>query len=263
MKSLTLALCVIAILGAAASTFFYVQIGNTKDELQTQVTAAKTRTTEVEAKLAETSARGEALQKQLLNLDNERAEAVSKATTAAAANTQLDRDVDQLRNQLTAKNDAEQALNREISQLKRELAQAKLASAAASPEEIEGYKSTIATLQARVTELESTRSSTVAMGNTTAATAGGSTSAASESTPAPAGLKGEVVSIGAQNAFVVLNIGSAQGVKAGQNYTISRNGATIATAQISSVQANYAVAQIAANSIRGGLAKGDTATVSQ
>ncbi|MBC8041006.1 MAG: hypothetical protein H7Y06_10715, partial [Opitutaceae bacterium] len=64
-------------------------------------------------------------------------------------------------------------------------------------------------------------------------------------------------------AFVVLNVGSAQGVKAGQNFNITRGGATVASAQVSSVQENYAIAQVASASLRGGLNKGDTATVAQ
>jgi len=253
MKSVTLALCVIAILGSAASTFFYIQIGKTKEQLQQQVATATTNSNALQAKLAEAEAQGEATQKRLLTVDNERAEAISKATAAESRSTQLARDVATIRNQLTAKDDAEQALNREISQLKRELAQAKLASFSTSPEEIEGYKTTIATLQAKVTELEANRSTA----GTMATTAAGATAAAAGS------INAEVVSIGAQNAFVILNAGSGKGIQAGQNFTITRKGATVATAQVSSVQENYAVAQISAGSLRGGLIKGDTATLAQ
>lgn len=258
MKSLTLVLCVIAILGSAASTFFYIQIGKTKEQLQEQVATSTKNANELQAKLVEANTQGEATQKRLLTVDNERAEAISKATAAESRSTQLARDIATIRNQLTAKDDAEQALNREITQLKRELAQAKLAAASASPEEIEGYKATIATLQAKVTELESSRSTVGKLANTTAASASGATATSST---AAGGINAEVVSIGAMNAFVVLNAGSANGVQAGQNFTITRKGTTVATAQVSSVQENYAVAQIAASSLRGGLVKGDTATI--
>ncbi|MDF3058118.1 MAG: hypothetical protein K0R17_2333 [Rariglobus sp.] len=261
MKSLTLVLCVIAILGSAASTYFYLEIGNTKETLEARVASTETRANELQAKLTEAGAQGEALQKRLAALDSDLGEAKLKATATDTRNTQLSRDVSTLRNQLTAKDDAEQALNREISQLKRELAQAKLAASAATPEEIEGYKTTIATLQARVTELEAGRGSTTVatMANTTA----GGTTESSTTTVAPSGLKGEVMSIGAQNAFVVLNIGSAQGVKAGQNFTITRGANTLATAQVSSVQEKYSIAQVAADSLRGSLNKGDSAALTQ
>lgn len=270
MKSLTLALCVIAILGSAASTFFYFQIGNTKELLKQDVAKAEARSVDLQGKLAEAGAQGEALQKRLAALDSDLGEAKSKATAADTRNAQLSRDVAQLRNQITAKDDAEQTLNREVSQLKRELAQAKLSASAATPEEIEGYKSTIATLQAKITELESNRGSIAAMPNTTGAAtaaatgttgaaAGGNTAAAVSS---PANLSGEVVSIGSQNAFVILNIGSAKGVQVGQKFNITRGGSTVAASQISSVQENYAIAQIS-GSVRGGLNKGDVAVIAQ
>lgn len=268
MKSLTLVLCVIAILGAAASTYFYIDIGNKKEELQAQLATTETRANDLNAKLEESKASNEGLQKRVLAVDNERAEAVTKASNAETRSTQLSRDIAQLSNQLTAKNEAERALNREISELKSELARAKLAAAAATPEEVEAYKQNIATLQARVTELESGRGTgTVAsLPNTTAGatTTTSTATAATASTPgAPAGLSAQVVSIGAQNAFVVLNVGSTQGVQVGQTFTLTRGANTVATAQVSSVQNNYTIAQVASGSLRGGLAKGDTATLSK
>jgi hypothetical protein len=259
MKSLTLVLCVIAILGSAASTYFYFEIGNTKEQLQQEVAKAETRSTELQDKLNKATAQGEALQKQVVTLDSDLGEAKSKITASDSRNTLLDRDNKQLRNQLTAKDDAEKALNSEISDLKRELAQAKLAASAATPEEIEGYKSKITTLEARVAELESTSGSTVAkIANTTAA---GQT----EGQPAATlpSIKGEVVSVGARNAFVVLNVGSAQGVQAGQTFSITRGDSAIASGQVSTVQESYSIAQIASNTLRGTLAKGDTAVLTK
>jgi predicted RNase H-like nuclease (RuvC/YqgF family) len=251
MKSLTLVLCVIAILGSAASTFFYFEIGKTKEELKQQVATAQTNSNELQAKLLESTTQGEALQRRLASLDSDLGEAKSKTSSAESRSAQLNRDIAQLRNQLTAKDDAEQGLNREISQLKREIAQTKLAAmASASPEEVEGYKATIASLQSRMTELESSRTTVASGRGNSASSAGGSSD-----------LKAEVVSIGSQNAFVVLNVGAGKGVQAGQNFSIVRNGATVATAQVSSVNDNYSVAQIVANSLRGGLVKGDSAAL--
>ena len=98
----------------------------------------------------------------------------------------------------------------------------------------------------------------------TFASLGTSTSTSASSPAAPdAGLKAEVVSIGAQNAFVVLNVGSASGVQAGQRFAITRNGNAVAEALVSSVRENFAIAQIATGSLRGGLNKGDNATIAQ
>jgi chromosome segregation ATPase len=244
---------VIAILGAAASTFFYFQIGNTKEVLTQDVATAKAQATDLQGRLTESTAQGEVLQKRLAELDSDLGDAKSKATAAEGKAAQLTRDVAQIRNQLTAKTDAEQALNREIADLKREVAQAKLAASAATPEEIEGFKSTIASLQAKVTELEAGRG-TVAGANTTA---GGVTGGAA------VGAAAQVVSIGDKNAFVVLNIGTAEGVQAGQKINVTRDAEIVATAVVSSVQEGYSIAQINTGSVKGGLLKGDTATIAK
>ncbi len=259
MKSITLILCVIALLGSAASGYFYMQIGSTRDQLQLKINQAESRSTELQTKLAEAGAQGEVLQKRLAELDADLGDAKSKVSAAEGRNTQLGRDVQQLRNQLTAKNDAEQTLNREISQLKRELAQSKLAASAASPEEVDGYKATIATLQARINELAAGRpSSTAVRGGPSEAVTGASNSAGAD-----AGASFEVVSIGEKNGFVVINGGSAKNVVSGQKLTISRDGKTVAETVVSSVQDSYAIAQVVTGSLRGGLLKGDVATITQ
>lgn len=258
MKSLTLALCVVAILGSAASTFFYFKIGNSNELLKQDVAAAQANATNLQSRLNESTANGEGLQKRLAELDTDLGDAKSKATAAEGRVAQLTRDLAQLKNQLTAKGDAEQSLNREIADLKREIAQAKLAASSASPEEIENYKTTIASLTAKVTDLEANRTKIV---NTAVAAAGGATEAGAPA--AAAGTSSQVVSIGAANAFVVLNIGAAQGVQPGQKVNITRSGAAVASAVVSSVQGDYSIAQIVVGSIRGGLLKGDAAAITQ
>lgn len=261
MKSLTLALCVVAILGSAASTFFYFQIGNTKDELKQEVAAAQSNATNLQGRLNESTAQGEVLQKRLAELDADLGDAKSKATAAEGRNAQLTRDVALVRSQLTAKTEAEQSLNREIADLKREVAQAKLASSAASPEEIDGYKATIAALQSKVTELEASRSTGGTMtGGSLVSSGSGS---AAQPAGAAAGTSAKVVSIGEKNAFVVLDIGSAQGVQVDQAINVVRDGNTVATAKVSSVQEGYSIAQINVGSIRGGIMKGDSAAIAQ
>ncbi|HTJ79776.1 MAG TPA: hypothetical protein VL357_12345 [Rariglobus sp.] len=251
MKSLTLVLCVIALLGSAASTFFYFQIGDTKTKLQQQVTLADNRTTDVQAKLSDANGQIDALQKRLASMDSDLGDAKSKLTSADNHSVELARNVDQLTNQVTAKEDAIKSLNEEVAGLKRDLGEAKLN--AVSPEEIDNYKKTIASLQDRVAELMAGKTTVVAADGTSQVVAA----------PASAGLSGQVVSVGTQNAFVVLNLGSAQGVQVNQKFTITRGGNTLATAAVSSVEASYSIAQIATDSLRGDLGKGDIATVAQ
>ena len=252
MKSLTLVLCVIALLSSAASTFFYFQIGDTKTKLQEQVAQAEQRTTDVQSKLADSSSQVDGLQKRLASMDSDLGDAKSKLTVSDNRNVELARNVDQLTNQVTAKDDAAKSLNDEIAGLKRDLAVAKLAASSASPEEIDNYKKTIATLQSRVAELEAGKPAVIVG-------ADGTTQPAPVA-PAP-GLNGQVVSVGAQNAFVVINLGKGQGVQVNQKFTITRSNNTLATAVVSTVDDSYAIAQVITDSLRGTLGKGDVATL--
>ena len=270
MKPLTLILCVIAILGSAASTFFFFQIGTAKEQLQQEVALAATQATELQGKITEAAAQSDALQKRLAALDSELGEAKSKASAADTRSTQLGREAIQLRTQLTAKTEAAQALTTELSQLKQELAQIKLTAATTAAEQSEEYKTTIANLQARITDLIAINNkATARSGKSTRGVNADSTQGAAAATATPPSLVVEdadgfqVVSIGADNGFVVIKAGSAQGIQPKQNLVISRSGKVLATAVVSSSQENYAIAQIVTGSLKGNLIKGDLATFAQ
>ncbi|QYM80549.1 hypothetical protein K0B96_08065 [Horticoccus luteus] len=70
-----------------------------------------------------------------------------------------------------------------------------------------------------------------------------------------------VVNVGPQNAFVVLNIGSAHGAHQNQTLTICRGTEILAQVQISEVREHFSIAQVQPDSLRGTLQKGDTALI--
>ena len=262
MKPLTLILCVIAILGSVASTFFFFQIGTAKEQLQQEVALAAKQATELQGKITEAAAQSEALQKRLAAMDSELGEAKSKASAADARSTQLGRETTQLRTQLTNKTEAAQTLATEINQLKQELAQIKLTAATTAAEQSEEYKTTIANLQARITDLIAINTKA----NSRSATTNRTVNAVSTPTPEAPPLVVEdadgfqVASIGADNGFVVIKAGTAQGIQPKQNLLISRSGKVLATAVVSNSQENYAIAQIVTGSLKGNISKGDLAT---
>ncbi|MCS6243493.1 MAG: hypothetical protein H2172_06500 [Opitutus sp.] len=266
MKPLTLILCVIAILGSVASTFFFFQIGTAKEQLQQEVALAATQATQLQGKITGAAAQSDALEKRLAALDNELGDAKSKASTADARSTQLGREATQLRTQLTAKTEAAQALTTELSQLKQELAQIKLTAATTAAEQSEEYKATIANLQARITDLIAINTKANARGGKSLPGVNADT-APGAAAPTPLVVEDangfQVVSIGADNGFVVIKAGSAQGIQPKQNLVISRSGKVLATAVVSSSQENYAIAQIVTDSLKGNLSKGDLATFAQ
>jgi hypothetical protein len=266
MKPLTLILCVIAILGSVASTFFFFQIGTAKEQLQQEVAVAATQATQLQGKITEAAAQSDALEKRLAALDSELGEAKSKASAADARSTQLGRETTQLRTQLTAKTEAAQALTTELSQLKQELAQIKLTAATTAAEQSEEYKTTIANLQARITDLIAINTKANARGGKAGRGVNADT-APDATAPTPLIVEDadgfQVVSIGVENGFVVIKAGTAQGIQPQQNLIISRVGKVLATAVVSSSQENYAIAQIVAGSLKGNLNKGDLATFAQ
>ncbi len=70
-----------------------------------------------------------------------------------------------------------------------------------------------------------------------------------------------ILTVGPENAFVVLNFGSARGAKLGQKLAVSQGTSDVATVQISDVRAHYSIAQVLTDSLRGVLQKGDSATL--
>lgn len=263
MKKLTLTLCVIAILGAAASAFFYIQIGNTKQDLNDQLTSEKSRATTLEADLTQAKEQAANLQQRLTQLDSELGDAKSRLSSSETRAVQINRDLTQVRSQLSTKDQAVAESQQQIEQLRSELVKARLNTTAGSPEEVEQYKQTIAALESRIQELQSSVSSGTVAGSTIA-TGGTSTAAGTPVTagaPLPADFTTQVASVGPQNAFVVLSFGSNQGAQTGQSFTIVRDGEEIARAQVSEVKEGYAIAQVVPSSIKSALRAGDGAAV--
>lgn len=261
MKKLTLTLCIVAILGAAASAFFYFQIGNTKQELSDNLAAEKSRAEALEADLAKSKEQAANLQQKLTQVDSELGDAKSRLSSSEARAVQINRDLTQIRSQLSTKEQAAQEAQQQIDQLRSELVKARLNTTGGSPEELEQYKQTIAGLESRIQELQRNVSSgTVASSSGTVASVDGETVVA-PGTPLPEDFTTKVASVGPMNAFVVLSFGSNEGAQTGQSFTIVRNGEEIARAQVSEVKEGYAIAQVVPSSIKSALRAGDNAAV--
>lgn len=263
MNKLTLALGVIALLGVAASATLFVKSGGTRRELEQKVATADRRSSELQTKLDEATARAASLQQQLAALDADLGDAKSRVTMSEARSVQATRDLATLRNELAAKQQAEQAFNSEMAQLKRELVQAKLAATGATPEDVENYRTTIAGLEAKVAELQHLVSVATRSVPATSGAAGGATTSTGD-TPRSADPRftARVVSVGPSNAFVVINYGSGQGAQTGQNLLIRRGTDTLATVQINDVRESHSIAHVLPDSLRGALRKGDSASIS-
>jgi hypothetical protein len=138
------------------------------------------------------------------------------------------------------------ALGDEIAALRRDLEDSRTSNA--SPEAVQAYKNTIATLER---QLASARH-----GTAVPAAAGASTAVFTNR----AG-RATVLNVGPQSAFVVLNFGSTRGAQLGQKLTVSQGNTVVATVVISDVRASFSVAQVQPDTLRGVLQKGDSAVL--
>jgi hypothetical protein len=256
MKALTLVLCILALLGSAASGYFWWSIGETKTKLQADLAAEQGRAESLQNNLTQTNSTLEQTNARLAEIDADRADARSKLTAAEAKNVQASREVENLKKTLATKEENERQLNTDLDNLRRELVQTRLAAQVGSPEEVERYKQTVATLEARIAELQNSPGAggTGALGGATSAVAPAKP-AVSERTAAA-----RVARVGTRNSFVVLELGVADGITVGNEFSITRGGETIAQAVISEVTDTFAIAQIAPSSIKSALRAGDIAT---
>lgn len=253
MKALTLALCILALLGSAASGYFWWSIGNTKEQLRQDLASATTRADGLQTNLTKTNEELEGTKARLVAESAELGDTKSKLTAAEARNVQIAREVDTLKKSVAEKEQTEQALNTQLDTLRKDLVQARLAAQVGNPEETARYQQTITSLEARLAELSG--AAPVAADGTPAAPA---KPAMSERTAAA-----RVASVGTQNAFVVLELGTADGISAGNKFSITRAGEPVAESVISAVMDEYSIAQIVPASIKSTLKAGDIASYKQ
>ncbi len=67
------------------------------------------------------------------------------------------------------------------------------------------------------------------------------------------------MSVGPENAFVVLNYGANRGAQIDQRFAIRSGPDLLATVRISDVRSQFSIAQVEPDSLRGVLHKGDLA----
>ncbi len=256
MKALTLVLCILALLGSGASGFFWWQIGNTKKELQNQLSSEQARASSLQNNLTQTNTTLEQTNAKLAETDAALGDTKRSLTAAEARNVQTAREVDTLKRTVAAKEQEEKQLNADLDARRRELVQTRLAAQVGSPEELEKAKQTIATLEARVTELQGGAPASVATSAGQSLTPSAPVKPALSERTAAA----KVAQVGTRNAFVVLDLGVADGISVGNKFIIKRGDDTVAESAISEVKETFAIAQVAPASIKSSLRVGDVAS---
>lgn len=253
MPRLPLLLCLIALAGSVVSAVLFVRIGNSKQLLEARLADSTARTSQLETSLALANEQSGALKQQLhaatataIETRAQLEAARAQVTAAEAKTAQTATELAQAKAVVGLYEQTSRALAEDLETLRQDIAN--LRATHASPEAVEAYKSTIAELEK---QLASARSGTAAP-----KVAGASTAVFTNR----AG-RATILSVGPQNAFVVLNFGSARGAKLGHKLIVSQGETPVATVAISDVRNNFSVAQVLPDTVKAALQKGDEAVL--
>ena len=244
MNRSALLLCIVALAGAVISAALYVRIGNSKHLLELQLNDSTSRATKLQTDLATANEQNGTLKANLAAATTELSAAREKISASEMRIVVLDHDLKQAKTMLSLQEQNTRALASEVTSLRSDLDDAH--NSAASPEAVAAYKNTIAELERQLAN---------ARNGAAAPTAAGAATAVFASRPGRA----TVLTVGPASSFVVLNFGTARGAKLGQKLNVSQGNEVVATVLISDVRANFSVAQVQPESLRGVLQKGDSA----
>jgi len=204
------------------------------------------RNTALDGQLAATRELASSFQQQAVAA-GARLDAVKTSLTSAETRAiRLTADLATARATLAAREQAERTFRDELGSLRRDLADTR--AAAIPAEQVEAYKNTIAELERQLATAKNGAALTTAAGASTAvfSSRAGRSSAA-------------VMSVGPENAFVVLNYGANRGAQIDQRFAIRSGPDLLATVRISDVRSQFSIAQVEPDSLRGVLHKGDLA----
>ncbi|MBA3850288.1 MAG: hypothetical protein C0502_09900 [Opitutus sp.] len=184
--------------------------------------------------LSQAREHADALAAQAVDLDTRLGAAKVRATAVEARGLEHDRELAVARTALDERRERESALVAELESLRRQAAQS-------------SDRTADEPLRRRVAELESQLAALLARALAEPTETQADASAAAF----------QVVRVGAQGDFVVLDYGASHGAAPGQIATLARGTSPVAQVQISDVRARHSVAQVLPASRKGQLQTGD------
>jgi hypothetical protein len=254
MKGLSVFLCLLAILAAAASAGLYSLIGDERQQLEDETANLTSRLLAAERRAADLKTESERLAAELATVSGSINETRARNTTVEARNSQLSREIVQARAQLAACEQAEKAAISEVAELRRQIVDLQsraVVPAIGSPapsEKTAAYEARIADLEAQLGALRRI--------------SGGSSSPATPAQLAgvPADLSGRVVEVGPHAAFVVLDLGTRHGAVPALELAVRRGSLVVARVRLTDVRDSFSIAHVLPNSVSGTIRPGDSAT---
>lgn len=239
MNRLLLVLSLLAFTVSGSLGALYWQALETRRDLTARNTA-------LDGQLASSRELASSFQKQAFAAGTQLEVTKSQLAAAETRTSQLTSDLAAARAAAAAREEAERTLRDEVRSLRRDLADTRATTIPAA--QVEAYKSTIAELERQLATAKNGAALPTAAGASTAVF----TSRAGRSSA-------QIVSVGPENAFVVLNYGSARGAQIDQRFAVRSGSDLLATVRISDVRSQFSIAQVEPDSLRGVLHKGDLA----
>lgn len=251
MPRLSLLLFILAVLGTAVCAQLYFRLSNAKQTLEQRLGDAHVRIEKLDSDLASAQEQTGGLKVQLRAAETagEKTSASLRQTSALLQQAesrvaQAGRDLAQTRTVLEFYELTAREISGELGALRQDLEDTRATHA--SPEAVLAYRTTITELERQL----------AAAGTGAVAPRGPAASTAVFTNRAG---RATVLTVGAGNAFVVLNFGSVRGARLGQKLAVNQGPAEVATVLINDVRPNFSIAHVLPESLRGVLQKGDSA----
>jgi hypothetical protein len=238
-------LSAICMLGVAVLATLYFQTNTARKLAEQRLADTTARATQLEADLTAAAEKSASLQTKLTATGNDLVATKNQLAASETRGAELERGLAQAKSTIAIHEQNSRTLANEVAALRRDLEAAR--ASAASPDAIAGYRSTI-------TELE--RQLANAQNGAAAPTAAGAAHAVFASSP-----RATILTVGPENAFVVLNFGASRGAQLGQKLQVNQGTAEVATVLISDVRDNFSIAQVLPDTLRAALQKGDSAVL--
>ena len=247
MKSIANFLSILAIIGAIASGVFYSLNTKDKNQLELDIQSYRSQLATERQKASAAKESQEAIAAELGQTSKNLEEARSNITVITARSNQLKRENQRFTEELERRLENEESLQRALADLKKAMAEQRATTI--SLEKAQAYEGTIASLESEILRLKSAQSALAK--NPRPALANGAKAA-------PANLSGNVLTVGAQSSFVIVNLGFTSDIRLDHLLDIERDGAVIAQIQISEVKENLSIGRILPESFKTDPKPGDS-----
>lgn len=241
MNIASMILRILAILGAVAAAVMFWMIGNTKEQLESELEMTSNQLNETQSQLDNLNSKHAELTSQAEETAQDLEEARARASSLDNQLSQVRRELAEANKNLSDQEREAENLRTEAVRIRRELLEERnkvdeLAGALES-EDVAAARARIKRLEEQLAATEGQIQGTTNEGGTESQTSG------REEAPAVV-LRGEVVEVGENAAYVLIDIGSAEGARPNSSIMIRRGPRFIARANITEVNEDTSVAEI-------------------